>query len=143
MNILLFRRSEINDATLGTLMVVHNSNILFQCATLEPKVREKKIMGCTAIPSGTYEVKYQYSSKFAAQMPFLQNVPNFSGVMIHVGNEVKNTQGCILVGTHNDSEKAYIYNSRLTFNLLDKLIKDFGSKTVRISIYDMYNVNQD
>lgn len=138
MHICIFRQYEIDDATLGTLMVCNKDRILLQCSTLEPKIRDKKIKGSTAIPAGTYKIKYQYSSKFATTMPFLQDVPNFSGIMFHVGNTLKDTEGCILVGTHNEPSKAYIYNSRLTFNLLDALLKKYADSGVNVHIYDPY-----
>jgi len=72
------------------------------CDTLEPQCikwqTEKKVAGKTAIPEGRYRVDMEYSPKFERQMPYLLDVPNFAGIMIHQGNVPNNTQGCILVG---------------------------------------------
>lgn len=138
MHLSLFRKQgSPGDATLGTLIVTDKKGgVHMTCGTLEPKIRKEKIKGHTAIPAGTYTVEYAMSQKFGKKMPFLKNVPNFTGVMLHVGNELKDTEGCILVGEIKDMEKAYIYNSRLTFNLLDAIIKN--EKELRIHIYDPY-----
>ena len=55
-------------------------------------------MGKTAIPCGEYDVEYRRSTKFKKLMPFLKDVPNFEGVMIHTGNRPCDSKGCILVG---------------------------------------------
>lgn len=74
------------------------------CWTLEDQVREPgvKVWGATAIPAGTYELKLEWSRKFGRLMLFLQDVPNFTGVQIHWGNDERDTHGCILVGKHAD-----------------------------------------
>ena len=84
--------------TIGHLTI--NGHII--CDTLEPHcinwARERKVPGRTAIPEGRYKVEMNYSAKFDKLMPYLKDVPHFTGVMIHLGNTPKNTQGCILVG---------------------------------------------
>ena len=67
------------------------------CDTLEDRVRdlnkngvfdgdEKKVYGETAIPYGTYDVVVDYSPKFKRELPRLQNVRHFEGILIHRGN---------------------------------------------------------
>ncbi len=95
MNLTLTRTHHLQDSTLGVLTIESTSDhrTLFCCATLEPPVVAKG-----PIPSGTYMIKWQWSNRYQRQMPFLQNVPGFTGIMIHTGNTHCDTRGCILVG---------------------------------------------
>lgn len=90
------------------------------CDTLEPTDRglssdtrlgqlmRKKVAGKTAIPTGRYKVDIRtvsprfrlasWAKPYDGIVPRLVGVPSFSGVLIHVGNTEKDTQGCILVG---------------------------------------------
>ena len=83
--------------TIGKLYV----NGVYECDTLEDKVRdltkEEKVYGKTAIPNGRYNITLgvqspRFSKKSAYQfcagyLPRLLNVPNFDGVLIHIGNK--------------------------------------------------------
>ena len=95
------------------------------CDTIEDKVRdlkkESKVKGQTAIPYGTYEVTWSYSPRFKKFTPRLQNVPQFSGVLIHSGNTAADTEGCIIVGENKVVGK--VINSRVTVNKLYPLIQ--------------------
>jgi len=75
----------------------------FECFTVEDAVRAIKIQNKTAIPKGTYNVIMTMSTRFGKVMPLLENVPNFTGVRIHAGNNSGDTEGCIIVGALNDS----------------------------------------
>lgn len=86
------------------------------CMTLEDTVRDTKIYGETAIPSGTYQVLLTWSPKFQRDLPILQDVPGFTGVRIHVGNTPADTEGCILVGRSAGHDS--IAHSRLAFEAL-------------------------
>nr|DAG03486.1 MAG TPA: hypothetical protein [Ackermannviridae sp. ctUml7] len=94
--------------------------------TLEDKVRdlksEKKVYGETAIPAGKYKVVMSMSSKFKRVMPYLEKVPQFTGIMIHPGNTIKDTLGCILVG--ENKKKGQLVNSRKYSDELNKRINE-------------------
>lgn len=91
------------------------------CDTLEDKdrgltqddeivdIKAVKVKGQTAIPTGTYRMllnvvsprfgkKPFYQTVCKGHVPRLECVPGFDGVLIHVGNTAKDTEGCILVG---------------------------------------------
>lgn len=90
---------------------------------------EKKVYGETAIPYGRYEVelnvkspkysnfaKYHWAKPYGGFLPRLNNVKNFDGVLLHVGNTPKDTLGCILVGYN--TIKGQLTDSRKAFALL-------------------------
>ena len=104
--------------------------------TLEPKsidwTREEKILGKTAIPCGTYKVEMRFSTKFKTQMPFVQNVPHFTGIMIHVGNSVRDSSGCILIGTR--TFPSVLTHSRDAVNRLIVLMEKHKGETVTLTV---------
>lgn len=108
---------------------------VFFCHTLEDPNRdlnhngtfdngEKKIQGDTCIPFGRYEVTLSVVSprfsksatyrQIAGKLPRLLGVPHFDGVLIHIGNYTRDTEGCILVGRYNGTP-GFITNSKETF----------------------------
>lgn len=107
------------------------------CDTLEDTVRdlnkngkfdngEKKVYGKTAIPYGTYEIKWTYSPRFKKYTPQLMNVPSFEGIRIHSGNTSSDTEGCLILGENKQVGK--VLNSRATINKFYPIIKKACSK---------------
>lgn len=90
----VIRQSQTTDATLGDFYW-EDQRLYYTC---EPLQRDVKIMGSTAIPLGRYPVVMSFSPHFGKDMPHINNIPNFSDVMIHNGNAPKDTEGCILIG---------------------------------------------
>ncbi|MCY4779062.1 DUF5675 family protein [Sphingobacterium sp. UT-1RO-CII-1] len=81
----------------------------FFCYGLEDLVRDRKIKGSTAIPAGTYHLKLntyggmnaRYKRRFPdihRGMIELMDVPNYTYIYIHIGNNFGDTAGCLLVG---------------------------------------------
>ena len=113
--------------------------------------RVKKIKNETRIPAGTYEIKlrefgrhYQdYIVKYKGHkgMLWLQDVPEFTDILIDIGNGEEDTSGCILLcnevnnnrtdyGKGKDSTKAYL-------DFYFKVLKAFeNQEKVFISIID-------
>ena len=114
------------------------------CDTLEDTVRdtnksgkfdngEKKVKGKTAIPYGTYEIKWTYSPRFKKYTPQLMNVPQFEGIRIHAGNSSTDTEGCLLLG--ENKKVGMVLNSRATINKFYPIIKEAcsnGKVTIEI-----------
>ena len=140
MKLLLKRVIKGDTYTVGDLYI---DGVHF-CDTLEDKDRgltsdmsqleilEKKVNGETAIPTGTYKItmdvvsprfsKKSFYSFCGGKLPRLINVKGFEGVLIHVGNNASDTEGCILVGKHADGPS--IYASRDTFLDLYEVLLD-------------------
>ena len=91
-------------ATVGELFVAGR----YQCYSLEDRLRVDdpatvadegaKVPGSTCIPEGRYRISVNYSSRFKMVLPILHDVPGFTGIRIHSGNDHEDTSGCILVG---------------------------------------------
>ena len=96
----------------------------FLCDTLEPPshgltsatdpktIRDIKRLGRSAVPAGVFRLVLGYSPRFSPRpfykgfgglLPRLLHVNGFDGVLIHCGNTVVDTCGCILVGRRADS----------------------------------------
>lgn len=133
---LILYREEFSKVTIGSLY----ADGQFCCHTLEPHAidwaREKKEFGKTAIPEGTYSLVYSPSARFGRKMPFLLNVPQFNGVMIHQGNFARHTQGCILVGWRYYKSVFGVYDSQECFDVLNRLLLDnlkYGGLTITVT----------
>lgn len=117
MELTLIRSVFTSQSTIGRLYVDGK----YECYTLEDMVREgPKVKHKTAIPAGRYPVRMGYSPRFGKKMPRVEDVPNFSGILIHKGNTASDTSGCILVG--RTAGENFIGESRLAFAaLVEKL----------------------
>lgn len=128
---LQLKRIALKDTyTIGRLLIDGK----YFCDTLEDKVRdfnkdgdlldkgEDKVYGQTAIPYGTYKITIGYSPRFKRNLPRLQAVKHFEGILIHPGNTAEDTHGCILVGFN--TIKGRIVNSKITFDKLFEMIKN-------------------
>lgn len=144
MKLTLNRRFKAPEYTIGDLYIDGQ----WFCNTLEDTdrglsqnmvltyIQNKKVKSQTAIPTGTYKVdmdtvspkysnysKYPYAKQFNAKMPRLLNVKGFEGILIHVGNTHKDTDGCILVGINK--VKGQVINSQATWKkLMNVLLKN-------------------
>ena len=79
----------------------------FLCFVLEDGYRAQKVAGETRIPAGEYRLVQRTHGGFYerhrsrwghAFVPELLGVPGFSDILIHSGNNVSDTRGCLLVG---------------------------------------------
>ena len=93
------------DATNGMLFI----DGIFECYTLEDQYQAVKVMHETCIPEGTYDIKFRtvggfhekYKKRYGNDhygMLHLQDVPNFTYILIHAGNTDEHTSGCLIVG---------------------------------------------
>lgn len=134
LNIRIDRIAKKSTYTIGKLYL----NGVYFCDTLEDtdrglyqgmplqKIKDLKIKGATAIPKGKYKVTMNVvSPKFSkratyqfcqGKLPRLINVDGYEGVLIHIGNTAKDTEGCILVG--QNKVVGQVINSTVTFKKL-------------------------
>ncbi|MCF0183397.1 MAG: hypothetical protein HUK04_04085 [Bacteroidaceae bacterium] len=142
MKLLLKRIARKNAYTIGRLYV----NGKYVCDTLEDTDRGlsqgmtlkevlcKKIMGKTAIPTGTYRVamdipsprysnfrRYPWAQRYDGMLPRLCDVLGYQGVLVHVGNRPEDTEGCILVG--RNKVVGQVVDSQATFHELMKILR--------------------
>ena len=139
MELTLRRIARKDTYTIGRLYVDGE----YFCDTIEDKDRglsqdlpltinkRLKKQGMTAIPVGRYRITLdvrspRFSQKAAyksinGKLPRLINVPAFEGVLIHIGNTAKDTEGCILVGQNTQVGK--VLNSAQTFWRLYERLK--------------------
>jgi hypothetical protein len=113
MKIVVYRYSSQSRTTLSAIHIDGK----FEAYGLEDRHREgPKVMGETRIPKGEYEVilrtegghHEKYSKRFPdfhVGMLHVTNVPNFTWILIHIGNWEKDTKGCLLVGTECNNNK--------------------------------------
>ena len=140
MELVLKRIARRETYTIGRLYV---DGVRF-CDTLEdtdrglrqdmslPVLRAKKRKGVTAIPTGRYRVtlgvkskKYSTRKQYEfcqGYVPRLINVPCYDGILIHIGNYPKDTEGCILVG--KNTKVGAVLESAKTFRELYAILKD-------------------
>lgn len=135
MNLRVIREPSIGGATLGSLYI----NGVWQCWTLEDAIREVpgqpvsawKVPGQTAIPAGRYRVILTPSQRFKRALPLLVDVPGFSGVRIHAGNTITDTEGCLLVGNHRGESR--VAESRIALEaLFGRLARAAGEIWIRM-----------
>jgi len=117
----LKRQPSANGCTIGELRY----NGKFFCHTLEDVVRPtgQHVANETAIPAGTYPVTIDRSPTFRMLTPRLGGALAGRGVLIHPGNDAKDTRGCILVGFSKLPSNVKIYKSQEAFQaLMGKLL---------------------
>jgi len=98
MEIRLHRTENNPDATFGELLI----NGAHACFTLEDAWRDNRPR-VSCIPAGTYEV-IPHGWEDGSTVKFkrvweITGVPGRSAILIHQGNTVDDTVGCVLVGT--------------------------------------------
>lgn len=151
MDLLVDRKWKKEAYTIGRLYI----DGIFFCNTLEDKdrglkqtdslatIQSKKVYAETAIPTGTYNIrmdikspKYSllswYKNLCNGYMPRLENVPGWSGILIHPLNTPDQTLGCLGVGKNTQVGK--LTDSKNTFAKLYKKMKSAYDKGESIKI---------
>lgn len=102
------------DGTFGVL--TYKSKPL--CVTCEnPWFNNQRNVSC--IPNGNYDCVENDSPKFGKTW-WLKDVPKRSEIIIHSGNTINHTEGCVLVGRHfgNLGDLPAVLDSKSTMAML-------------------------
>lgn len=131
------RGASTSGGTLGTLTAYVSGSKVYTCYTLEDPVRPKgspKVWGDTAIPAGKYPVALRFSNRFQKELPGVQNVPGFEGVLLHGGNDKLDTHGCPLLGTQLQAlqPKPRIGLCAPAVSMVVQLLKKYGPATLTV-----------
>ena len=135
MEIKVKRYHETKDYTIGKVFI----DGTFECFSIEDEKREVKVMAETRIPEGRYEIKLRtfgghhtrYSEKFPAfhkGMLWLQNVPKFKDILLHIGNHEGHSAGCVLLCDQVDLKTGVgLYSTRAYSRFYKKVVGELTS----------------
>ena len=157
MKLTLRRLYDNGVSTIGMLFFSDRLARVVYVFTLEDTYRKVKVPKGTRIPAGRYSIKLKKEgrlyepyknhknliiSKFTEEYGImeLQDVPGFAGVLIHIGNDAGDTEGCILVGNstaNNSVEVGYVSDStgayaRLVRELSEVMKKNKNELTIEV-----------
>ena len=108
-------RTYYQDYTSGQVWINDN----YVCNTLElPYKNNERNISC--IPEGIYNAKINYSKKHRAHILILK-VKGRSDILLHTGNTLSDTQGCVLVGTKYQ-EKQLRNSKQAMYKIISKII---------------------
>lgn len=107
------------------------------------KIQATKVKSQTAIPTGTYNIlmnivspkfslKPYYMDICKGKVPRLDNVPGFSGILIHTGTNQYSSAGCLIVGYNKI--KGRVINTKTAFEKLYGILKAAHDKGDKITI---------
>ena len=147
---LIDRFSSGVESTLGILFRQGNLEAEFMAFTLEDEARTAKVYGETRIPAGVYLLKLRkfggfhkrYTDKFDFHEGMIEitNVPNFTDVLVHIGNDDDDTAGCLLTGdscSQNITAPGFIGSSTSAYERVYKrMLEDMQRGPVWIEYRD-------
>jgi len=120
----LQRTASAQGHTIGTLILALEGKNIFTCHTLELPWRAN-IFRISCIPPGVYSVRKRTSLRFGPHLA-LVHVPGRGGILIHAGNTVQDSKGCILVGAawamQKETAAPYLLQSAATLARLLALL---------------------
>ena len=129
-NLLILRDTFTDISTIGNLYLDGE----WLCDTLELPYRDNQ-RNISCIPAGQYKVRLRTARESATKdylHLLVEDVPDRSLVLFHVGNKSSDSRGCVLVGI--GTEQDFVKNSRLAMELLVKEILNLGGTNINLII---------
>jgi len=130
---LILKRNYFEKQTEGLFEIKEDEKLIFKCYILErPWLNNQKNTSC--IPEGIYKVKKEVHKKYGKVLRFF-NVPNRAGVLMHPGNYVSHSKGCLLPGEMfidiNNDRLRDVINSRNTMNKIYDILPNESLITIK------------
>ena len=129
-NLLLIRDDMTQDSTLGKLYVDGE----YECETLElPWLDNQKSISC--IPEGKYNIRIRSadeSRSYKYNHLIVNEVPNRSYILFHIGNNTSNSKGCILTG--QTRKKNFVGVSKKAHTSLMQNLTNKGERSGNINL---------
>lgn len=136
MNLKLIRLSKKGNLTATRGVLLLNGEPEASTLELPWKDNEQRV---SCIPEGRYSLSRTINRTTAGGLQIVEtyevlDVPNRSGILFHIGNTVKDSNGCILIGNGYGyiDEVPAIVGSRAGFNRLIEITKSFGRLDLEI-----------
>ncbi len=123
------------NADFGTFGVLRINKQVF-CVTLEPADLENA-RGRSSIPAQQYRLKRVFSERFGETFEVC-DVPGRDFIRFHPGNEIDDTEGCILLAQHFGTLKAVraVLNSGRAFQAFMDVMGENDS--AHLTIYEQF-----
>lgn len=113
-SVAIVRESESEKCTTGYLTINGGRT----CYTLELPWKENA-RSVSSIPPGNYSAILRYDKADHWRMQ-LEGVPNRSGIQIHIGNHISDSEGCILVGASRDADVCVVAESAAAYKAIKR-----------------------
>lgn len=103
---MLLKTTILHETHAATISMLEIDNVFFGFIC-EDGFRKTKVPDETRIAGGKYKIIQATTGKFYTNykrrfghtwVPCLLNVPDFQGILIHIGNGPEDSRGCLLVG---------------------------------------------
>ena len=153
MNLMVLNRKYCDNGVSGSLAIYDNEkvNSVFSCVTLErPLLLDSDgntLKGESCIPEGYYSLgrdhagrfydRYVKNGKFDGHeyIPMVADgqLVNRSQILFHVGNQISDSQGCILIGSYKDREKMFIYQSSKAYDEFYKAFHKYNPQKLIVT----------
>lgn len=148
----LERFEESNDATISRLLLPKHEgepgNPKVYYAVEDQAQTGEKVPGETRIPAGRYKIKLRrdggmvkkYDARFTDinhdGMLWLQDVPDFEFVYIHIGNTDDDSRGCILPGRARGANMSVIQSKNAYCELYKAVWREADTGWLEIDVID-------